>query len=194
MPPFTKQAIIASFLKLAENVPLEKITVKDIVEDCGVNRKTFYYYFKDIYNLIDEVIQTERKKIRFQQSECFSWEDHTLQMLQFLQENRKVFLHIYNSVNYKTQAEYLYEMSREFISAYINEQTQGSPYDESYTQLLIKFYAFATVGMALEWINNNMKEKPEEIVKQLSILFHTTVPFAPEIQQPTVHKKSNRLG
>ena len=49
MPPFTKQAIIASFLKLAENVPLEKITVKDIVEDCGVNRKTFYYYFNSSF-------------------------------------------------------------------------------------------------------------------------------------------------
>ena len=41
MAQFTKQAIINSFLKLLEEMPLDKITVKDIVEDCGVNRNTF---------------------------------------------------------------------------------------------------------------------------------------------------------
>lgn len=43
MAQFTKQAIINSFLKLLEETPLDKITVKDIVEDCGINRNTFYY-------------------------------------------------------------------------------------------------------------------------------------------------------
>ena len=45
MPQFTKAAIIKSFSKLLDQKSFEKITVKDIVEDCGVNRKTFYYYF-----------------------------------------------------------------------------------------------------------------------------------------------------
>ena len=48
MPQFTKAAIIKSFSKLLDQKSFEKITVKDIVEDCGVNRKTFYYYFADI--------------------------------------------------------------------------------------------------------------------------------------------------
>ena len=47
----TKKAIMASFVRLVNKTPLDKITVKDIVEDCGVNRNTFYYYFQDIYAL-----------------------------------------------------------------------------------------------------------------------------------------------
>ena len=44
MPNFTKKAIRESFIKLLNERPLNKITVKDIVEDCGVNRNSFYYH------------------------------------------------------------------------------------------------------------------------------------------------------
>lgn len=59
MAQFTKTAIIESFLHLLETRSIEKITVKDIVEDCGVNRKTFYYYFKDIYDLTESVFSLQ---------------------------------------------------------------------------------------------------------------------------------------
>lgn len=54
MPSNTKQAIMESFLRLAAKKPPEKITVRNIVDDCGVNRNTFYYYFQDIYAVIEE--------------------------------------------------------------------------------------------------------------------------------------------
>ena len=51
----TKKAIIASFMQLAAKKPLEKITVRDIVDDCGINRNTFYYHFQDIYAVLEAV-------------------------------------------------------------------------------------------------------------------------------------------
>ena len=64
MAQFTKTAIIESFLRLLETRSIEKITVKDIVEDCGVNRKTFYYYFKDIYDLTESVFATALRNLQ----------------------------------------------------------------------------------------------------------------------------------
>ncbi|MBQ3064489.1 MAG: TetR family transcriptional regulator [Clostridia bacterium] len=55
MPSPTKQAIIASFIKLASRKPLEKITVRDLVDDCGINRNTFYYHFQDIFAVLEEI-------------------------------------------------------------------------------------------------------------------------------------------
>lgn len=55
MPSNTKQAIVESFLHLAAKKPPEKITVRNIVDDCGVNRNTFYYYFQDIYAVMEEL-------------------------------------------------------------------------------------------------------------------------------------------
>ena len=48
MSAYTKQAIKNSFLKLLNERPLSRVTVKAIVEDCGINRNTFYYHFADI--------------------------------------------------------------------------------------------------------------------------------------------------
>ena len=53
MSQTTKRALEASLKKLLLEKPLNKITINDITEDCGVNRMTFYYHFKDIYDLVD---------------------------------------------------------------------------------------------------------------------------------------------
>ena len=55
MPSFTKKAIVESFLRIIGKKPLEKITVRDVVDDCGINRNTFYYYFQDIYAVLEEI-------------------------------------------------------------------------------------------------------------------------------------------
>ena len=52
----TKRALEASLKKLLLRKPLNKITINDITEDCGVNRMTFYYHFKDIYDLVDWIL------------------------------------------------------------------------------------------------------------------------------------------
>ena len=59
MPNFTKQAIKDSFLKLLNQQPLSKISVRSIVEDCGINRNSFYYHYQDIPALLGEIIQDE---------------------------------------------------------------------------------------------------------------------------------------
>ena len=56
----TKRALEASLKKLLLQKPLNKITINDITEDCGVNRMTFYYHFKDIYDLVDWIMVEER--------------------------------------------------------------------------------------------------------------------------------------
>ena len=57
MPSFTRQAIMKAFMQLLEERPLNKITVKDIVEVCGINRNTFYYHFEDIPSLIEAIVK-----------------------------------------------------------------------------------------------------------------------------------------
>lgn len=56
MAQTTKRALEASLKKLLLRKPLNKITINDITEDCGVNRMTFYYHFKDIYDLVDWIL------------------------------------------------------------------------------------------------------------------------------------------
>lgn len=56
MSSFTRQAIMDSFLRLLLKKPFRKVTVRDIVEECGVNRTTFYYYYQDIYAIVEDLL------------------------------------------------------------------------------------------------------------------------------------------
>ena len=51
MSQTTKRALEASLKNLLLQKPLDKITINDIAEDCGISRMTFYYHFRDIYDL-----------------------------------------------------------------------------------------------------------------------------------------------
>lgn len=53
MPSDTKQAIAAAFAQLSQKKPVDKITVKDLVEHCGISRQTFYYHFQDILDVME---------------------------------------------------------------------------------------------------------------------------------------------
>ena len=63
MPNFTKRAIRDAFLRQLAQRPLNQITVKDIVEECGINRNSFYYHYEGIPALLEEIIAGELDRL-----------------------------------------------------------------------------------------------------------------------------------
>ena len=55
MAVYTRNEIKTAFVLLLDERPFTKITVKDVVLKCGVNRNTFYYYFRDLPDLAEAV-------------------------------------------------------------------------------------------------------------------------------------------
>lgn len=67
MSQTTKRALEASLKNLLAQKPLDKITINDIATDCGINRMTFYYHFKDIYDLVEwSCVEDARKALEAQ--------------------------------------------------------------------------------------------------------------------------------
>ena len=65
MSQVTKRALEASLKHLLLQKPLNKITINDIAEDCGINRMTFYYHFKDIYDLVEWCCEEDASRADF---------------------------------------------------------------------------------------------------------------------------------
>ena len=55
----TKKALAMAMKELMEQIPFSKISVSDICEKCGMNRKSFYYHFKDKYDLVNWIFDVE---------------------------------------------------------------------------------------------------------------------------------------
>ena len=75
MANFTRKAIMDACIKLLEKKPLNRITVRDIVEECGISRNSFYYHFEDVPSLLKAIIrktaaseELERKHLKDKKS------------------------------------------------------------------------------------------------------------------------------
>ena len=71
----TKNAIRRAFIQLLNERPLDKISIKDIAEKGAVNRNTFYYYYADIYALVEDILQLEIEDFQSKLRRYDSWQE-----------------------------------------------------------------------------------------------------------------------
>ena len=170
MAQFTQKAIVESLIKLLNERPLDKITIKDIVEDCGINRNTFYYHFEDIPNLVKQILNAEAEKVLLKQETVVSWEEGFIEGAQFALQNKKVVYHIYNSVRREEVEKYLYHVAGDVMRQYVEAAAAGSKAKEEDKKLIADFYKSALVGMTLDWLNSGMKYAPEPLIRRLGVM------------------------
>lgn len=171
MAQFTKKAIVDSFVKLLEEKPFDKITVKDIVEDCGVNRGTFYYYFEDIYALLKDYFEEELKQIVESHDLYDSWQEGFLVATQLARSSKRQLYHAYNSISREEMDRYLNEVSGHLMREFIEQQCQGLDVAEEDKALIGQFYTCALVGLIARWLDDGMKEDPEKYINRIGELF-----------------------
>ena len=75
MSNITKKAIAASLKNLLKEKKLNKITVQDIADDCGINRQTFYYHFQDVYDLVEWICIQDTEKVLQENRTYATWKD-----------------------------------------------------------------------------------------------------------------------
>lgn len=180
MSQLTKKAIMASFVKLVNRTPLDKITVKDIVEDCGVNRNTFYYYFQDIYALIEELFRVETGKSIAEEGTYDSWAEGFLRAARFAAENKNAVHHIYNSSSRRYLEEYLYDVTGRFMDQYVRQAAEGLALTEDDRTFIVNFYKHALAGLIIEWLRGGMADDPETITQKLQVFFASSIRAALE--------------
>ena len=177
MSALTKRAIQESFKKLLSTQPLDKITVKNITDDCGVNRNTFYYHYSDIYQLLEEIFLAEAQKSVDEMVIGQSWEEGLKTGLCFVKENTKLVSPVYNSLHRETIARYLYSVSLDFVNKFIDKASQQlklSVSDDD-KKFIASFYKYAIVGIVLDWLEAGMKIDPDELITRMSTLLTGTL-------------------
>ncbi len=115
----TKRAITESFRALLAVKPLDKITVRDIVEDCGLTRNTFYYHYEDIYDLLSDVLESEIERALSVPAGGASWETMLLDMLSFLTDSPQIGRHIFQSKCQDAMRVYLSKVISELSDRYV---------------------------------------------------------------------------
>lgn len=158
MPNFTKKAIKDAFLSLLDERPFSRITVKDVVEACGINRNSFYYHFQDLPALLEEIIAERVQELIQDHPSIDSLEDCFDAAAEFVLKNRRAVLHIYNSLSRDVFERYLMEACYYVVKTYVEADFAGRPVDEKDKEMIIRYHKCECFGNIIDWLNSGMKD------------------------------------
>ena len=180
MSQVTKRALEASLKHLLLQKPLNKITINDIAEDCGINRMTFYYHFKDIYDLVEWCCEEDASRALAGKKTYGTWQQGLLLIFEAVQDNKPFILNVYRSVSREQVENYLYRITYDLLEGVVEEQAQGMSVRGEDKAFIATVYKYAFVGLMLDWIKRDMKDDPQALVDRLELVIHGSVRTALE--------------
>ena len=171
----TKKALAESLKNLLLQKPLNKITISDIADDCGINRMTFYYHFKDIYDLVEWTCAEEAAQAMEGKKTYDTWQEGFLNIFSAVQANKPLIMNVYRCVSRERIEQYLNPLICSLILGVVEEKSAEIPVSEADKRFIANFYEYAFIGVMLEWIDNNMREEPSVLVERTSRVVHGSI-------------------
>lgn len=166
MSDLTKQALIASFKKLLETEPFDKITISEITNDCGLSRQTFYYHFRDIFDMIRWIYNSESLNEIGGRGGYGTWQDKIRELFDYTLNNKSLILGTFNSKCRNDLVGYYMDVSIRKISDIVEMKSDGDIAEKD-KKFIASVYAYAFVGIMVDWISDGMKESSEEMVDRV---------------------------
>ena len=175
MAKFTRQAIMYSLLKLLQEKSIDKITVKDICELCEINRNTFYYYYSDIYQVLEELLKFETEKSLKEDQKYESFYEDFLKRYHLIIEYKKAVYNLYNSKNRDLILKYFQDITEDFVEKYVYKEVKGKKLLPEDIKFIIDFYSSSMIGNIFRRMRKGMQEKQEQLIYKLSVSYQATI-------------------
>ncbi len=167
----TKDKIFQTFLDILKEKPFDKITVRDVVERCGINRNTFYYYYSDLYELLEELFKTEISEMVSKYNNGLRWLVGFSHMIETCYGNKKIINNICASRSYEYLETYMFKSCREIMAEYIYDLSQDRNISSEKIEFIISYHQYGLIGTVSEWFRTGMAEPPKQLMKQFITVF-----------------------
>ena len=173
----TKTALSNTLKKLMETKPFSKITVSEIIADCGLNRKTFYYHFEDTRDLLRWTLRHEAINVVESFDFATDNEQAILFVVDYLEQNQHMLNCVYDAVGSGELRLFLYEDFKKIARKIITtaEIQLGKRISEEYRDLLASFYTDGIVGIIIAWLNGKIKLDKTSAVKYITEILKGTL-------------------
>lgn len=159
-----------SFIRLANRMPIEKISVTQITEECGVNRNTFYYHYRDVYDLVDDIVHTKSEKL-FDPKRHDTMDKALLFTAEYAKKNARFIKNIFNAVGADKFEEYLSSITHDLMCRFVSNEVEKLDEEEK-NRLTPDKLAYACdictcafCSIALRWIKSDMKSDPINVIR-----------------------------
>ena len=158
----TKETLADALRKMMTVKPIDKITVKDIVDICNVNRQTFYYHFDDVYVLLEWIFEMDCNRVFPSNVTYENWSNDMVKYFEYLETNAPFTLNVYNSNSRIYMLRYLRGQMETCIRSFAEIVSEGHSIDRQDYEFVIEFYADLAIGYISQWMDRGM-QLPKEV-------------------------------
>ena len=175
MASFTKFAILKVFGDLAASRPVDKITVKDITDQCGISRNTFYYHYQDIYQVLKAYVQYSAEHVIELMVEDEGEDGKAgLKEIRYLEANRELLCNLYRSAANEEVRNCLQSASQIIFDRLIESVSQGMEVQAEDKKILRAVCQYTVRGIMTSWMEEDGMlngETLEQVLVRLDYLF-----------------------
>lgn len=169
----TCQAISGALKQLMTQKPLERITVAEIMDTCGMRRQHFYYYFTDIYDLLRWTFEKESLELLQQQQGVSPWQNGFLHLFQYINQNRAVCLCALDSLG----KESLKRLLEADVSSIVDRAVRQAAVENGLSayspevEVVICLVTIMMAGAVESWLRGELTQTPEELTRRIDMMF-----------------------
>lgn len=175
MASFTKFAILKVFGDLAASRPVDKIKVKDITDQCGISRNTFYYHYQDIYQVLKAYVQYSAEHVIELMVEDEGEDGKAgLKEIRYLEANRELLCNLYRSAANEEVRNCLQSASQIIFDRLIESVSQGMEVQAEDKKILSAVCQYTVRGIMTSWMEEDGMlngETLEQVLVRLDYLF-----------------------
>lgn len=166
----TKQAMASALKELMAQKPIDRITIHEITEHCGMRRQNFYYHFEDVYDLMRWMFEREAVSLLQNFEGTTLWQDGLLQLFRYLEENRAVCLCALRSVGrdhlrrfFEADIYAIIQRTVEQIADEVGASEHGISDDD--IELMTHLHVVGFAAIIQSWLLGEIDKEPEELIR-----------------------------
>lgn len=170
----------------------------DIAAECGISRMTFYYHFRDIYDLVGWIISSDITRILSGRRTHDTWQEGFLSIFRAVEKDHVFVFNVYNSMSREQLERSLSGPVSELLLAVLRETDAAAGLQNEDLLFIASFYSYAFIGVMLDWVGNGMMERPEPMIRRIECImsgsFEKAVERFSALQQPSSVRNPDRQG
>lgn len=167
---FTKYMIAQGMKTLLETKSFEDISVGDLARECRISRNTFYYHFKDKYDIINWIFYSEITPI-IREASIENWSEGLLRLCRYMQQNKSFYIKVLHVQGQNSFIEGLMEFYMNMVQNLLLNVKADKILSQEQIRVISHFYAFGLAGVLMDWAKDGMESDPQPVVDMLREMF-----------------------
>ena len=174
----TKKKFAATLKKIMLSKKLNKITVTDIITECNVNRKTFYYHFENVYDLLKWILEEEAVEVLKQFDFINDKQESILFVINYVENNAHILACAYDSLGREEMRRFLYRDFMDVMTKIVEdiEKELQIELEDNFKLFVCNFYTESLAGIIIEWFKNPKSYEKETLLNYLLVIFESAIP------------------